>query len=561
MFGSRVLTRRLHPGANATADARRSGRLVIGLLALVLMAGACSTKTDSGSDSGGGGGKPVKGGTLTIGLDAESDGWNPTSSQWASSSYYVAQAVFDPLVAFGADRKPHPVLAQSVTPNADYTAWTIKLRPNITFHDGTKLDSSALKTQLDGDVASFLVGQAFKSVKSVDIVDDLSVRVNMTEPWVAFPSALAGQAGFMASPKQLAASGSASTDKPVGTGPYIFKEWVRDDHLTLTRNPNYWRKNTAYPDTITFRPIPDDQARLASIQSGDLDLTYTGAGAASQVLAARRDSSLGLGEFDSDSVTMMMMNTAKAPVDDLRVRKALALATDQQEINKVIGRGLGQPATSPYQKDSPWYAESGYPKSDPSAATKLIDAYKKDKGVSGDLKFQVGCTPTPSNTQAMKLVKEQWAKVGVDISLKFTEQATYINSALNGDYTVNCWAQLGATDPDGDSIWWKSVNANPPGQLALNFMRLKDPKIDAALQEGHSNPDPTVRKAAYAKVWKQFATVFPYAYLGHPHGAVIWSKARVHGVGATTLPDGSKSQIYQGALPGVIPLGPLWVTP
>ena len=277
--------------AARTRRARGVSRLGLCLLALALGVAACSTDTSNGGSGGSGDGAqaggPTKGGTLTIGLDAETDGWNPTSSQWSGAAYYVAQTVFDPLVAFGADRKPHPVLAESIEPNDDYTTWTITLRPNITFHDGSALDAAAVKGQLDADVASFLVGQAFKSVKDVVVVDDLTVEVNMNEPWVAFPAVLAAQGGYIAAPKQLNATGSASTDKPIGTGPYVFKEWVRDDHLTLTRNPNYWGKNVAYPETITFRPIPDDQTRLQSIQSGDLDLTYTAV--ASQILAARRD--------------------------------------------------------------------------------------------------------------------------------------------------------------------------------------------------------------------------------------------------------------------------------
>lgn len=528
---------------------------------MFLLLSACSTDTSNGGTGAGGDGsaKPTKGGTLNIGLDAETDGWNPTSSQWAGAAYYVAQAVFDPLVAYGKDLKPHPVLAKSIEPSDDYTAWTIEMRSGITFHDGSKLDAKVVKNQLDKDVSSFLVGQAFRSVKDIEVVDDLTVKVNMKEPWVAFPAVLAAQGGFIASPKQLDATGAANTDKPIGTGPYKFKEWVRDDHLTVTRNPNYWRKDVAYPETITFRPIPDDQTRLQSIQSGDLDLTYTSV--ASQILAARRDKSLAINEYDSDSVTMLMMNTAKAPLDDVRMREAIANSVDQNELVEIVGRGLSQTATSPYTKKSPWYAPSGYPtKPNVSKAKGLVNAYKKDKGISGNVKLDLGCTPTPQNKQAMGIIKTQLAKASIDADIKYTEQATYITNALNGDYQVNCWLQLGATDPDGDSVWWKSSNANPPGQLALNFMRMKDPGVDEALQEGHSNPDTEARKKAYAKVWKRFAAVYPYAYLSHPHGSVIWSKARVGGVGDAKLPDGSKPLLYGGALPANVPLSSIFLT-
>ncbi|MDQ6696559.1 MAG: ABC transporter substrate-binding protein [Actinomycetota bacterium] len=535
-------------------------RMALLVVAVALVAG-CSTKTDNGSkgttpakDEG----PPQSGGTFNIGLDAETDGWNPTASQWAGAAYSVGQTVFDPLVAFGADNKTHPVLAKSVTPNAANTVWTIKLRPGITFHDGEPLNAKAVKLQLDKDKASFLVGQAFRPMKSVDVVDNLTVKVNMSQPWVAFTSALAGQAGFVAAPKQLNASGAGATDHPIGTGPYVFKEWVRDDHLTVTKNPKYWRKGVTFPAQITFRVIPDDQTRLASLQSGQLDLMSTIV--ASTILQARRDSSLHTQEADTDPTTMIMFNTAVAPFSDLRLRQAVSYAIDQKQLIQTVGRGLGKQSHGPYLPGSPWYGPNGYPtKPDLTKAKSLVAAYKRDKGVSGDVKFTLGCTPTPSNTQAMELIKTQLSKAGINANLKYTEQATYINNALQGNFQANCWVQLGASDPDGDSIWWNSTNANPVGSVALNFMRLKDPKIDAALQEGRTNPDVAKRKAAYDDVWKRFAADVPYAWLAHARISVMWS-ARTHGIGDAKLPDGTKPLLFRGAIPTVIPLSSIWLS-
>lgn len=539
----------------------------VALVAFVALAIAgCSTKSDSGSGNGNSkgtaadksAGPPQPGGTLNIGLDAETDGWNPTGSQWAGAAYMVGQTVFDPLVAFGADQKPHAVLAQSVTPNAKYDQWTIKLRPGIKFQDGEPLDATAVKLQLDKDKASFLVGQAFHPMESVAVVDPMTVQVNMSQPWVAFTSALAGQAGFVAAPKQLNATGSGATDHPIGTGPYVFKEWVRDDHLTVTKNPSYWRKGVAYPDQITFRVIPDDQTRLSSLQSGQLDLASTGV--ASTILQARRDSSLHSQEADTDPTTMLMFNTAVAPFNDLRLRQAVSYAIDQKQLISTVGRGLGKQSTGPYLPASPWYGKNDYPTSpNLTKAKSLVAAYKKDKGVSGNVKFTLGCTPTPSNTQAMELVKTQLGKAGLDANLKYTEQATYINNALMGSFQVNCWVQLGASDPDGDSIWWNSANAGPVGQVALNFMRLKDPQIDAALQEGRTNPDLAARKKAYDTVWKRFAADVPYAWLAHARISVMWSD-KVHGIGDAKLPDGTKPLLFRGAIPTVIPLASVWVS-
>ena len=533
-------------------------------VALLVCAGlvlaACSTKTDNGgssTQSTKSAGPPQSGGTLNVGLDAETDGWNPTSSQWAGAAYYVGQTVFDPLVAFGEDNKSHPVLAKSVTPNADNTVWTIKLRPGIKFQDGEPLNAAAVKLQLDKDKASFLVGQAFHPMKSVDVVDNLTVRVNMSQPWVAFTSAITGQAGFIAAPKQLNATGAAATDHPIGTGAYTFKEWVRDDHLTVTKNPNYWRKGTSYPSQITFRVIPDDQTRLSSLQSGQLDLTYTGV--ASVILQARRDSSLQTREANSDPTTMIMFNTAVPPFNDLRLRQAVSYAIDQKQLIDTVGRGLGTQSIGPYLKDSPWYGPNPYPtKPDLTKAKNLVAAYKQSKGVSGDIKFTLGCTPTPTNTQAMELIKTQLGKVGINANVKYTEQATYINNALMGSYQANCWVQLGASDPDGDSIWWNLAKRQPGRAGGPQLHAPQGSKIDAALEEGRTNPDQAARKAAYDKVWKRFAADVPYAWLSHARISVMWS-GKVHGVGEGTLPDGTKPLLFRGAIPTLIPLGGIWL--
>jgi ABC-type transport system substrate-binding protein len=524
-----------------------------------LAAAACSTKTStSGSSGGNNAGPPKPGGTLNVGLTAETDGWNPTGSQWAADAYQVAETIFDPLVTYGADQKPHPFLAQSVTSNSDNTVWTITLRPGIKFQDGEPLNAAAVKLQLDKDVASALVGQAFRFVKSVNVINDLTVQVMMTQPWVAFPAALSAQGGYVAAPAQLNATGTAQTDHPIGTGPYVFKQWVRDDHLTVTKNPNYWQKNVAFPDTITFKVIPDDQTRLASMQSGQIDMMNTGVG--NVVLQARADHSINRVEFDTDPVTMIMLNMAVKPFDDVRVRQALMYATNQNELRTRIGRGLGQVATEPYLPGSPWYVGSGYPTSpDLQKAKQLVDQYKAANHISGDLKFTLGCTPTPNNTAAMKLIKSEWSQVGIDANLNFTEQATYINNAITGDYQANCWAQLGAIDPDADSVWWVSQNAHPPGQLAINFMRMKDPRVDQSLDTARRTNDQTTRKNDYGQVWKYLAQNLPYVYLGHPHVAVLWSN-RVHGVGTSTLPDGSKPLLYKGEAPQVVPLDNVWVT-
>ena len=143
-------------------------------------------------------GDPVPGGSLTIALSAETNGFSPVTSTWASQGYQVARAIFDPLAAFDKTGKLVPYLAESFTPNGDFTRWEIKVRSGVTFHDGTPFDAAALKKNLDAQRASATTGQTMTPIGDITIVDGRRVAVTMKEPWSSFPGDLAAQMGFIA---------------------------------------------------------------------------------------------------------------------------------------------------------------------------------------------------------------------------------------------------------------------------------------------------------------------------------------------------------------------------
>ncbi len=497
---------------------------------------------------------PQAGGTLTVGLDAETDGWNPTTSQWSAAGYAVATAIFDPLIIGGPDNQAHPYLAKSVTPDKTYAHWTITLRSGIKFHDGEALDAAAVVLQLTKAKASFLLGQLLGPVEKVVRVSELSLRVDMSEPWVAFPEALASQVGYIASPKQLNAPADEAARHPIGTGPYVFKEWRRDDHLTATKNTDYWQRGMPHPDLIVFKVIPDQQTRIAAFETGQIDTA--GGLTPTQILQYRKDKSVNLVEAPVDTPGLIMLNTLAPPLDDARVRRALAYATNSAELLQTLGRGIGAVADGPYRPTSPWYTPSGYPtKPDLAMARSLLDEYRTAKNVKGDIKITLGCTPGAINSQLVDILSAQWARIGVTVIPHVTEQATYINDAISGHYQADCWIQFGLPDPDLDSTWWRSENAHPIGQLSLNFARNADPQIDAALREARRNPDPKVRKAAYGRVWKRFAADVPYIWTTRGETTLVYAK-RVH-LAQLNQPDGTEYSPPQ--LSGTLPLVGVWV--
>ncbi len=543
---------------------------VIAVLGILLA--ACGGSSDSGGDGGGDGktspdvtiaatGDPQAGGSLAFGLEAESDGFNPTVNRWAISGMMVANAVFDPLAAYDANGKAQPYLAKSFTPSADFKTWTIELRPGITFTNGEPLDGAALKKDMDALRASALIGIAAANINgtSVDPADPMKVIVTMTDPWAAFPTILTGQAGMVAAPAQLDATGEAASRQPIGTGPFAQKEWVPDNRWVGTKNANYWRTDDAgtklpYLDQVTFKPIVDTQNRTNALISGDVQMIHTTDWASiDQMETAAKDGKVQVVLDPTESEeTFFILNTTKAPLDDVRVRQALALCTDSSQIRLVSQVPDGYEATSQFKTDSPWYSDGGFPAYDPAAGTDLINQVKAEKG---DVSLNLGTTPVPSNTAITQTAAQQWEQCGVKVNLITTEQSKFIADMATGNFQANLTRQFGESDPDQSYHWWSGSTAT--GALALNFARLNDPQIDAALKTARGSDDPAVRKQAYADLVKRQSELVPYIWINHTQWA-IGAANSVRNLTNVSLPDGQPSLPYQS---GNMRLTQTWLQP
>jgi peptide/nickel transport system substrate-binding protein len=510
---------------------------------------ACSSATSSTTPS-----TPKRGGRVTFATEAEINSFDPRQGAWDSTGLQYARTVFDPLFTQAADGSIQPYLAQSISHNADYTQWTIKLRSGVTFHDGSQLDATVVKVNLEGVAQSPLTGPALFNLDKVTVVDPMTVMITTKSPWVPFPIYLTGQLGHMAGLKQLAdTSGKAS---PIGTGPFIFKEWAPGDHFTATRNPNYWRQGLPYLDSITYKPIPDPQSRGNSLKAGNIDLMHSSD--TQNVADFMHDSNYNqvndlnnvLGEPDQGFV---MLNTAVPPLDDLRVRQALAYATDRQKFINTLGNGLTKPSDGPFTKGSPYFGSTGYPGLDQAKARALVADYQKDKG---QISFKYGTINTAKGRQQNELIQAMWKEVGIQTEIVQVEQSPYILNAIVGNYQAYGWRQFNTPDPDGNYVWWSSLTAAPPGKQALNFARNKDPQIDAALQIGRTNPDPTARADAYKKIAERFAADIPYIWIS-PSVWIVAARKAVQGAGQSTLPDGTKGR---GMASGIVSPVEIWRT-
>ena len=256
----------------------RISSIIAGFVGLALLGGACS---DSSSPTATGGAvmreTPQRGETLRFALTHDPNGLDPTRNAWEASGTQVAVAVFDTLTATAADGSVRPYLAESLVPNGDYTQWTLKLRPGVTFHDGEPVNAAAMAKYTAAIKASLVTGQAAVNVNTAVPIDDLTLLFTMHRPWAAFPWILTGQAGAIASPKQL--DDPMGQTRPAGAGPFKLFRWDIGSELELVRNENYWRKDfegnqLPYLDGVTFKIMEDRLSRQDALQAGSIDLTH-----------------------------------------------------------------------------------------------------------------------------------------------------------------------------------------------------------------------------------------------------------------------------------------------
>ena len=527
---------------------------------------------------------PVIGGKLVVAGEAEAaNPWTPANVQCDSYCQIRVHAFYDPLFTVNDQLEVTPYLAESITANEDSTAFTIKVREGITFHDGTPLDADAVMDNLNRSFRSLLIGAAVKDIARnladpgadpnnpqvlFEKIDDFTFTFftgfngdpEQPIPWPTFPIYLNGQAGLMASPTWLAAvdAGTAQPTDAVGTGPFVFQSYAPGDRLIVTKNPDYWRSDEngnqlPYLDEIEFRVIVDSQVRAQALESGDVDMIATS------------DNNVIVDYVDNPDFPMVLQNQYAEtnywllhltipPLDNRDVRCALQQAIDKADYIDVANSGYGEPANAPFSPGQEGYlADNGGPEYDPEAASAAIEAYE---AANGPITINYSTTPTASNLTRAQFIADAWGAIGVDISINQIEQSTLINNALFGDPLFGAfgWRNHAGFYVDQQYFWWHSSAATDDGGLALNFGRLKDPEIDAMLEAARSESDVDVRRGIAEDINRRFADQCFIIVSDFTQWGVIHDPA-VQNIGRTPLPDGEGFARDGAGFPGQV-----WLT-
>ena len=399
-------------------------------------------------------GTPQQGGTVVYGLGAETPGgWCLPEAQLAQPGIQVARTIYDTLTVPDEKGDFQPYLAESVTPNDDYTEFTIVLRPDITFHDGSPLDATVVKNNLDAFRGTYparkplLFSFVFSNVADVSVVDPMAVKVTTKTPWPSFPAFLFsnGRLGIMAQ-AQLDDPDNCETEL-IGTGPFELEEWKVNDRFVAVRNPDYWQTDAEgdplpYLDEIDYRIYVDGDARINALISEELTAMETATALELDALQTEVDAGNIAMEVSGEfaDVSYMMLNTAKPPFDNLDARLAVAYAVDRETYREVRTLDLFQVASGPFAEGETGYLEdAGFPEFDLDKAKEHVAVYEQETGLP--LKFSISSTTDPIGVQNAQFLQEQVQKAGAEVNLDQQEAASLINNALAGNFNAVMWLQ------------------------------------------------------------------------------------------------------------------------
>jgi peptide/nickel transport system substrate-binding protein len=450
-------------------------------------------------------------GNLRIGLAEDPDNLDPTTA----GSYVgriVLAAMCDKLFDIDAQLNIVPQLALSHETSQDGKTVTIKLRPNVKFHDGEPFDAEAVKFTLDRHMnmqGSFRKAE-LSQIDAVEVVDPLTVRLLLKAPFSPLIAQLTDRAGMMVSPKAVKEAGDKFVAKPICAGPFKFTERVVQQRIVLDRFADYWDKDRIHVDRVTYVSMPDSTVRLANLRSGALDLIERVL--ATDIAAVRGDSKLKLVVGPSlmyTGLTINLANTdqAKNPLgQNAKVRQALELSIDRDALNKVVFNGEFIPGNQWSSPTNPYYIQK-FPI--PPRNVEKAKALIKEAGVTPPVAVDLMVPNQPDLRQVAEVMQAMAAEAGFDLKLRLTEFATSLAEGTKGNFQAYLIGWSGRLDPDQNVI--NHLGCNTP----FNWGKYCSEKTQAALNEARLFTDPARRKVAYEAALTQIEADRPLIYLYH----------------------------------------------
>ncbi len=480
-----------------------------------------STPTTSGASAPASSEAPAaSGGDITYAHISEPVGLDPVNAPVSSAIGGNAPlAIYDSLMRLTPDDDVVPYLAESLESD-DAKVWTLTLRDGVMFSDGTPFDADAVvfnfERHMDPELTAASTARAYSSLlESVVAVDPLTVEITLSKPAANFPLGLAEALGYIGSPTAIEADPEGFSTNPVGAGPYMFKEWVRDDHMTLVPNPNYWGEQKPQLDSITYKPIPDSDTRYNALLSGEVQIAWFQT--PQQIIRAEETDDLDETIHAGNGGTLLQISVAAPPYDDVRVRRAIAHAINFDALNATVFDGDAQPRTGPFSPDSPYYVEVDVPTYDPEEGRRLIEEYEAETGTQVTLEWL--STTNPSGAQgvrASEVFQQLMNDVGIDTTITQYDSAEWVSHLLDGTFQVLASTYPHFSDPAEMAVQLGCGSA-------LNFKAYCNQEMQAALDAGAATTDRDARVAAYAEAQQILAEDLPQVWFASGRTGLVYS--------------------------------------
>jgi peptide/nickel transport system substrate-binding protein len=493
-------------------------------------------------------GTPVKGGDLVYERQAETQSLDPITLRNGNGDIFATELIYTPLVRSDPTGKTDdlvPGVADKWEASKDGKTYTFHIRDGIKFSNGDPVTAADVKFTLDrfGDpkvnqVMSVVAG----GYDTTKVVDDQTVEVKLKEPVASFLYNISIFPAFIVPKKLVEKEGAAFFKHPVGTGPYMVKEFVRGSHITFERNPNYWETGKPYLDTVRFNFAADSNTRMLAVKNGQSQIAD--GVPFSQINSLGSDTSLKLQTAKVPLFLGMWMNHQRKPLADKNVRQAMQYALNREEINKGIFRGVGIIPNSPLPAlkydasltDLPPY------KYDVAKAKELMKASKYPDGFSTTLQYPAGYD---YYKQLGLLLQQQYAAIGIKVKLIEEDGAEGTDRFNKSDYDLTFpyaqftsdvvvpdeYATFLANSPDIDDFFthWTDTNIR---SMVKKFTTTPDeaeratlwPQIQKALQE--ETPVINVMNVPYVSVHGTKVCGTSINALGADHLEDTWVSAK-----------------------------------
>lgn len=478
--------------------------LPVFLILLVFLLSACS--------SGNTNTPTTKGGKLNVGLAADLSTLDPLKS----SSFYDRQVmlnIYDTLVRVDAHNNVQPDLATSwqyTTP----TELVFTLRTDVKFQDGTPFNADAVVFNINRILTTPSSPRLseISTVKDAVAVDSSHVRFDLKAAFAPLLLTLTDRAGMILSPtavQKLGDANVANAPTDAGSGPFMFQEWVKGNHLTIVRNPHYWQKDSQgqalpYLSSVTYHPITDSTVEYTNLQTGTIDVSDTvnpnlvAQAKANPALVYRQQAALSFGGI--------MLNTKAAPFDNVNVRQAIAWGVNRQEIVNTVFKGVGVVAQGPLSPGS-WAYDSAF--SPYTYDVNKAKAALQQAGQSSVAFTLLIASGDPLGQQEAQFIQSELQPAGITVTIKEEVFATLLTDTAAHNFQAAVLGWSGRPDPDGNTYAWFHTGGG------FNDMQYSNPQVDSLLEAARASNDQATRTQDYIQAQKLLVNDASYIFLTH----------------------------------------------